>query len=420
MRSNIVLCGFDTSKRSKPLPYRRILSVGVGAHDDPNIIKLIFAKAKIYRNFLLIFPKTTKTEKEIFMNETSRYVPNEDGYLSEKDTKSYYSRIGMFCFLLGAISFAVSLIISYLIVGFFPQILDNKQLLSIIDYLLSFVAIYCIATPIAFIALKPLPTANPNGGEMKIKHLIGALCICFAGMEIGSYFSNIIITFTESITGKTLVNPVESSLSTGNLMISALCVGIIFPILEELLFRKLLCGKLLPLGEKQAIIISAAIFGLIHGNLFQFAYAFLLGLIFGYVYVKTGKIIYTIIFHCIINLYGGVFAQYVLSKIPLEKLEEILDWIVENPDATSNIDLLLEKIGPYLGGLGLYMLYAYVMMGLAFAGIIVFIVIAVKNQITFNQAQLKTTKPASSFFLNAGVATALGFIVIRFLYSILA
>lgn len=354
------------------------------------------------------------------MNETSKYIPNEDGYLSEKDTKSYYSRIGMFCFLLGAISFAVSMAVSYVIVGFFPQILDNKQLLSIIDYLLSFVAIYCIATPIAFIALKPLPTANPNVGEMKIKHLIGALCICFAGMQIGSYFSNIIITFTESITGKTLVNPVESSLSTGNLMISALCVGIIFPILEELLFRKLLCGKLLPLGEKQAIIISAAIFGLIHGNLFQFAYAFLLGLIFGYVYVKTGKIIYTIIFHCIINLYGGVFAQYVLSKIPLEKLEEILDWIVENPDATSNIDLLLEKIGPYLGGLGLYMLYAYVMMGLAFAGIIVFIVIAVKNQITFNQAQLKTTKPASNFFLNAGVATALGFIVIRFLYSILA
>ena len=43
------------------------------------------------------------------MNETSKYIPNEDGYLNEKDTKSYYSRIGMFCFLLGAISFAVSM-----------------------------------------------------------------------------------------------------------------------------------------------------------------------------------------------------------------------------------------------------------------------------------------------------------------------
>ena len=34
-----VLFGFDASGRSKPLPYRRILYVGVGAYDDPNVIK---------------------------------------------------------------------------------------------------------------------------------------------------------------------------------------------------------------------------------------------------------------------------------------------------------------------------------------------------------------------------------------------
>ena len=51
VRSTVVFIGFDASGRSKPLPYRRILSVGVGAYDDPNIIKLIFAKAKIYRNY---------------------------------------------------------------------------------------------------------------------------------------------------------------------------------------------------------------------------------------------------------------------------------------------------------------------------------------------------------------------------------
>ena len=44
IRSNIVLLEFYASGRSKPLPYRRILSVGVGAHDDPNTTKKIFAR----------------------------------------------------------------------------------------------------------------------------------------------------------------------------------------------------------------------------------------------------------------------------------------------------------------------------------------------------------------------------------------
>ena len=352
------------------------------------------------------------------MNETSRYIPNEDGYLSQADTKSYYSRIGMFCFLIGIISFAVSIIASVIIAMFFPQILQNEQMLSILDYALSFVAIYCIATPIAFTAIKPLPSVKPKKNPMKISHLIGTLCVCFAGMQIGSYVSNFIITFTESIVGKTLVNPVESSLSSGSLALSAACVGILFPILEELLFRKLLCNKLLPLGEKQAIIISAAIFGLIHGNLFQFAYAFLLGLVFGYIYVKTGKIIYTMIFHCIINLYGGVFAQYVLSKIPLEKLEELLTSVLENPDAMTNIDSLIASLGDYATGFMLYMLYAYIMMGLAFAGIIVFIVAMVNKSITLKQGELRTRNSVSSFFLTGGVAAAIGYIVLSFLYSI--
>ena len=51
IRSNIVLLEFYANGRSKPLPYRRILSVGVGVYDDPNTTKKIFVKAKIYRNY---------------------------------------------------------------------------------------------------------------------------------------------------------------------------------------------------------------------------------------------------------------------------------------------------------------------------------------------------------------------------------
>lgn len=355
------------------------------------------------------------------MNETNLYKPDESGTLTQEGTKSYYSRIGLFCFLLGTISFLISLLASLVIGAFFPWILDVPLAASLLEYALSFVAIYCIAMPVALLALNPLPTSRPIKEKMKFSHLLAALCVCFTFMQVGSSFSNIIITLTEKLSGKTLTNPVEESLSSGNLLISALCVGILFPILEELLFRRLLCHKLLPLGEKKTIILSAAIFGFIHGNLYQFAYAFLLGLIFGYIYVKTGKLIYTIIFHCIINLYGGVFAQLVLSKMPIDKLEEILNDLLADPNLMNNIDALWEKLSPYAVGLTLYMIYSYVMLGLSFAGFIILFVITFKKKITFEQGILATPKEhrISNFFLTGGVAAAIGFIAIRFLLSIM-
>ena len=46
-------------------------------------------------------------------------------------------------------------------------------------------------------------------------------------------------------------------------------------------------------------------------NLFQFFYAFLLGLMFGYVYTRTSKLRYSTAMHMIINFNGGVLAPWV-------------------------------------------------------------------------------------------------------------
>jgi membrane protease YdiL (CAAX protease family) len=235
-------------------------------------------------------------------------------------------------------------------------------------------------------------------------------------MEVGSSISSMLLAFVQTVTGLAPANPVGTSLSMGNMLLNAVLVGIAFPILEELVFRKLLCSRLLPLGEKKAIVISAAIFGLIHGNLYQFAYAFLLGLVFGYVYVKTGKLIYTIIFHCIINLYSGVFAQFVISKVPIDEITELLT--SENILADPN--LFMEQLSPYASEIALYMAFAYIMLGLSLAGFIVLLVITVKRKITFEQGILQTPSEHrfSNFFLNSGIAAAIGFIAVSFFLSI--
>ena len=73
------------------------------------------------------------------------------------------------------------------------------------------------------------------------------------------------------------------------------------PIFEELIFRKFLIDRLLPFGEKAAVIFTALLFGMAHMNAGQFFLAFLLGLLFALVYIRTGKIIYTMALHFMIN-----------------------------------------------------------------------------------------------------------------------
>ena len=64
-------------------------------------------------------------------------------------------------------------------------------------------------------------------------------------------------------------------------------------------------------------MISAAVFGLIHGNIWQAIPAFLIGCLLGYVYYKTGSLKLTMLMHCVNNTLAVVF-----SRIPgLEDVE---------------------------------------------------------------------------------------------------
>ena len=82
--------------------------------------------------------------------------------------------------------------------------------------------------------------------------------------------------------------------------------AVLAPVFEELVFRKVLVDHVLPFGEWPAILFSGITFGLFHGNLTQFFYATVLGMILAYVYIRWGNILYTIGIHACINFLGGV------------------------------------------------------------------------------------------------------------------
>jgi len=91
-----------------------------------------------------------------------------------------------------------------------------------------------------------------------------------------------------------------------NILLYSLYAVIGAPVFEELACRKLLLDRLRGFGEAPAAFVTALLFGLFHGNSGQFFLAFNVGLIFAIVYLKTGRVIYTMALHACINLLGSL------------------------------------------------------------------------------------------------------------------
>ncbi len=83
-------------------------------------------------------------------------------------------------------------------------------------------------------------------------------------------------------------------------------LAILPPIAEEILCRAGITGLLKHFHPRTAVFLSAFAFGLMHGTLQQIPFAFVLGLVLGFVYIKTGNILYPILLHFANNAWACV------------------------------------------------------------------------------------------------------------------
>ena len=101
-------------------------------------------------------------------------------------------------------------------------------------------------------------------------------------------------------------------------------VGILAPLAEEVVFRGAILRTLLGIMSKKnhwvAILISAAIFGVVHANLAQFVNALLMGLLLGWMYYRTGSLVPGILLHWINNTMA-----YVLTNIMPQSDGKLID-----------------------------------------------------------------------------------------------
>ena len=109
-----------------------------------------------------------------------------------------------------------------------------------------------------------------------------------------------------------------NSMTGGNFWLDFICVSIFAPFFEEWLCRGMILRGLLNYKKEDgtngirpvwAIVISAAVFAAIHGNIWQALPAFVIGCVMGLVYYKTGSLKLTMIMHFVNNTLALVMSH---------------------------------------------------------------------------------------------------------------
>ncbi len=166
--------------------------------------------------------------------------------------------------------------------------------------------LYLIAMPLGLLTMrsaKPVPTQqfSMTPGRFCLL-LLMCLPIMYGGNIIG-------IVLAGLVSGGKASNSLETTFSQSvwaNLVFTVIAA----PLMEEWFFRKQVISRLRRFGEKPAILISAIIFGMGHANIYQFFYAFGLGLLWGWIYMRTSRLRYTIAMHMFVNLNGSILSSW--------------------------------------------------------------------------------------------------------------
>lgn len=271
--------------------------------------------------------------------------PKYDFYdeLVVKDAKRATSR-SMLSLVLYTVAGAVLMNVIDLVIGLVLIYGLGKQELyvslansPIYRILMNSIPMYAAGIPTVLLLLKSVPKKQKplEKTRMNIGHLLMMIPIAEFAMVVGNYigmYINAIYSLLPDVENNDVVSDLIADVP---IPVIILVTVILAPIFEELLFRKLLLERLSVYGSKFAIIITAVAFGLFHGNLDQFFYATLVGLVLGYVAVKSGNWLYSVLIHMVMNLIGGALPTLFYDSIV--KYNEFARELFENPTAYSSI-----------------------------------------------------------------------------------
>ncbi len=237
-------------------------------------------------------------------------TPNTKVYMSpqklrdQTQIRRISNATGLAVIAFTALPFLISFALT-LIPGFFEVYETNSIFYICFNALYSTVVIgvpfYCVYR---FLrkrqALGELNLGTPAHGGVTALLVFAALMCCM----VGNYATNFFSMFVESIFGIRFISPTDDFAITGGatFLLRILQTAVLPALIEEFAVRGVVMQPLRRYGDKFALLMSAFVFALMHGNMVQIPFAFIAGLAIGYAVIATGSMWTGVIIHFCNNL----------------------------------------------------------------------------------------------------------------------
>ncbi len=232
--------------------------------------------------------------EDIEKNEFVEEIPAEAPVPSRKQMAKTFSVM--------ALGLCLGLLVSQLVPTILAAVLPDFDVKAH-AFLVGGLCTGLFTLPLMLLLTRRIPVRKPEESQMDFECFLALVCVSYACMIVGNLVG-IGINMLISPNSVNLIGNLASATGTSVEMVVAFVV--LAPVFEELVFRKVLVDRVLPFGEWPAILFSGLTFGIFHGNLTQFFYAAMLGMVLAYVYIRWGNILYNIGIHACLNFLGGV------------------------------------------------------------------------------------------------------------------
>lgn len=310
-----------------------------------------------------------------------------------KTAKKHFSKLGGMYILGTIVIYAVQLIPIALVSFLLPEWLQNGDF----SLLVSMLPMYLIGMPVLILLVRTIPADRVERHPIRAGSFIVAVIMSFGAVYLTNIIGNIITAVIGLLKGGSVQNQLANVTESTSLWMIAFWMVICAPFMEEYVFRKLIVDRTIRYGQGVAVLLSGLMFGLFHGNLNQFVYAFVLGLLLAYLYAKTGNLKITIAIHMMINFMGGLVSSALMRAIDLDEYLEIVSYM--------DMDAMMAYISENMAGLLAYGAFLIFVFGMLIAGLVLFIVCLAKKKFTFARGQvvIPRGKRFSTIFLNVGM-----------------
>lgn len=177
--------------------------------------------------------------------------------------------------------------------------INADQLITASNVLLSVTLLSYVPTLIVMYNRNKTP-----GGYRKIdaKQLFKCLCLGLVLNLFVQFAAELASTIPELYQHAEELKLTDEVTTSGNPLLVVLTVGIFGPMVEEIIFRRGMQKNLCKINPTLGIIATSVLFGVMHGNLMQGAFAIIMGLGLGYMYYKTDNLWYPTFLHIAVNL----------------------------------------------------------------------------------------------------------------------